>query len=146
MAGLIPPPLTPPPLIPPPLIPPGPPDRRVLGRVEDIPDGGAKGFPPAGPDFAGLFAVRRGAVLRVYVNSCPHLGLPLEWMADRFLSVDRSQIVCAAHGAAFRIEDGVCLHGPCYGTALTQVLIEINEGLIVVPAAAGRFAAAGAVD
>lgn len=141
MAGL-----NPPALIPPPLIPPGPPAWRVLGRVVDIPEGGAKGYPLAGPDFAGLFAVRRGAVLRVYVDSCPHLGVPLAWMADRFLSVDRSRIVCAAHGAAFRIEDGVCLHGPCYGEALTQVLIEINDGRILVPAEAGRFAGTDVAD
>ena len=133
-------------LIQPPLLQPGPPAWRVLGRIADVPDGGAKGYPPAGPDFAGLFAVRRGAVLRVYVDSCPHLGVPLAWMADRFLSVDRSRIVCAAHGAAFRIEDGVCLHGPCYGEALTQVLIEINDGRILVPAEAGRFAGTDVAD
>ena len=129
-----------------PLIPPAPPEWRVLGRVEDIPDGGAKGYPPAGPDFAGLFAVRRGKLLRVYVDSCPHLGVPLAWIADRFLSVDRSRIVCAAHGAEFRIEDGACLHGPCYGDALRRVLIEINDGLIRVPAEAGRFAGTDVVD
>ena len=126
------------------LIPPAPPAWRELGRVADVPDGGAKGYPAAGPGFAGLFAVRRGAVLRVYVNSCPHLGVPLEWMADRFLSVDRTRIVCAAHGAEFRIEDGACLHGPCYPVALTPVLIEINGGRIRVPADAGRFTAAEA--
>lgn len=121
------------------LIPPDPPAWRTLCRMEEIPDGGAKGFPPPARGFAGLFAVRQGATLRVYVNSCPHLGVSLEWTTDRFLSADRTRIVCATHGAVFRIEDGACLHGPCYGDGLTAVLIEIKDGAIRVPAAAGRY-------
>ena len=53
---------------------------RLLCRLEDIPDGGARGFPPAPGGFTGLFAIRRGARVVIYVNSCPHLGVPLDWM------------------------------------------------------------------
>ena len=73
----------------------------ALCRVDDIPDGGAKGFPPPPGGFTGLFAVRQGDAVFVYVNSCPHIGTPLDWTPDRFLSADGSRIVCATHGAEF---------------------------------------------
>jgi nitrite reductase/ring-hydroxylating ferredoxin subunit len=77
---------------------------RVLCRLDDIPDGGARGFAGATGAFTGLFAIRRGQQVFAYVNSCPHIGVPLDWAPDRFLSTDRSRIVCAMHGAEFRIE------------------------------------------
>ena len=76
----------------------------------------AKGFPPPPGGFTGLFAVRQGDAVHVYVNSCPHIGTPLDWMPDRFLSADGSLIVCATHGAEFRIADGECLRGPASAT------------------------------
>jgi nitrite reductase/ring-hydroxylating ferredoxin subunit len=110
---------------------------RTLGRRDDIPDGDSRGFPPAPGGFTGLFAVRRGAAVFVYVNSCPHIGTPLDWAPDRFLSADGSRIVCATHGATFRIEDGMCTRGPCLGAALEPVMIQIKDGLILVPQDAG---------
>ena len=56
--------------------------------LDEIPDGGSKGFPPPPGGFTGLFAVRQGDAVHVYVNSCPHIGTPLDWMPDRFLSAD----------------------------------------------------------
>ena len=111
--------------------------RRVLCRVDDIPDGGAKGFPPAPGGFTGLFGVRQGAAIRVYLNSCPHIGTPLDWAPNRFLSQDGTRIVCAMHGAEFTIGDGVCIAGPCLGDRLEAVMIEIKDGEILVPEDAG---------
>jgi nitrite reductase/ring-hydroxylating ferredoxin subunit len=110
---------------------------RRLCRVEEIPDGGTLAFLPAPGGFTGLFAVRQGGTVRVYVNSCPHLGVPLDWVPGRFLSTDGGLIVCATHGAQFRIADGECLHGPCYGERLEAVPMEINDGVLFVPADAG---------
>jgi nitrite reductase/ring-hydroxylating ferredoxin subunit len=111
--------------------------RRALCAVADIADGGAKGFPPAPGGFTGLFAVRRGDKVAVYVNSCPHIGTPLDWAPDQFLTRDAGRIICATHGAEFGIEDGVCLHGPCLGDRLEAVNIEIEDGTIFVPGDAG---------
>jgi nitrite reductase/ring-hydroxylating ferredoxin subunit len=72
------------------------------------------------------------------VNSCPHIGTPLDWMPDRFLSADGSRIVCATHGAEFRITDGECLRGPCFGERLERVVIQIKDGTVYVPEDAGR--------
>jgi nitrite reductase/ring-hydroxylating ferredoxin subunit len=112
-------------------------EPRALGRVADIPDGGAKGFPPAPGGFTGLMAVRRGDSVYVYVNACPHIGTPLDWTPDRFLSADGQQIICATHGAMFRITDGECTQGPCRGDFLEAVAIQIKDGTIYVPHDAG---------
>lgn len=108
------------------------PRLRRLCAVDEVPEGGAKGFPPAPGGFTGLFAVRAAGRIAVYVNACPHLGVPLDWAPDRFLSVDGRHIVCATHGALFRIEDGGCVHGPCYGAALQPALIQVNNGVVWV--------------
>jgi nitrite reductase/ring-hydroxylating ferredoxin subunit len=121
------------------------PGERALCRLDDLSDGAAKGFPPTPGGFtgssarwqAGLVAIRKGGGVFVYVNSCPHLGTPLEWTPDRFLSGDGSLIVCATHGAEFRIADGECLRGPCFGERLEPVVIQIKDGTIFVPEDAG---------
>jgi nitrite reductase/ring-hydroxylating ferredoxin subunit len=110
---------------------------RPLCPLDSIPDGTAKGFPPPPGGLTGLFAVRRGDTVHVYVNECPHIGTPLEWVANRFLSADGSLIVCATHGAEFRITDGECLRGPCFGDRLEAVAVEIRDGVIHVPKDAG---------
>lgn len=112
--------------------------ERVLCRVEDIAEGTARGFPAAPGSFIGLFAVRKDGALRVYVNSCPHIGLPLDPAPHRFLDAKKQHIVCSAHGARFRIQDGECFSGPCYGESLESVTVRIDaEGQVIVPADAG---------
>jgi nitrite reductase/ring-hydroxylating ferredoxin subunit len=97
---------------------------RFLCRLADIPEGGGKGF-WFGEDIArfGVFLIRRGDTAWAYVNSCPHRGTPLDWLPDRFLDRDGRHILCATHGALFRIADGFCLSGPCAGARLRPVEI-----------------------
>lgn len=111
--------------------------RRPLCRLEDIPDGQARGFPPAA-GFVGLFAVRQGGQVFVYVNACPHIGVALDIMPDRFLNHRGTAIICALHGASFQIEDGFCTQGPCAGDSLEAVAAEVDEnGTVWVPEDAG---------
>jgi nitrite reductase/ring-hydroxylating ferredoxin subunit len=108
--------------------------RRLLCRAEDIPEGAVRGFPPLPDGRLGLIALRWGGVLRVYVNACPHLGLPLEILPDRFLDATGRFLVCSAHGARFRPEDGRCVCGPCAGQALEPVPCEVDTaGNMTVP-------------
>lgn len=109
------------------------PPMRVLCRLDEIPDGAARGFGPAPGGFTGLFAVRQGDQAFVYVNCCPHIGTGLDWAPDRFLTRDGAAIVCATHGALFGIRDGVCTAGPCVGQALERVPSQVVEGMLVVP-------------
>jgi nitrite reductase/ring-hydroxylating ferredoxin subunit len=63
-----------------------------------------------------------------YENSCPHLGSPLDWVPDRFLDLERRHILCATHGALFRIADGFCVGGPCAGKSLKPVASRVEAG------------------
>ena len=68
------------------------------------------------------FLVRHGGRVLAYVDSCPHTGAPLNWEPDRFLDIDQRYIQCATHGALFRIDDGLCVQGPCAGQSLAAAL------------------------
>ncbi len=114
-----------------------PAELRSLGPVAEIPDGGAKAFPPGPGGFTGLMALRQGDAVFVYVNACPHIGVPLDWVPGRFLSADGQRIVCATHGAEFTIGTGECTRGPCRGDHLEPVVTEIKEGVVYVPQDAG---------
>ncbi len=112
--------------------------ERALCRLEDIPDRGSRGFPGPPGSFTGLFALRRGGRVWVYVNSCPHIGLPLDPVPDRFLDAKREHVICSAHGARFRVEDGYCFSGPCHGEYLERVPARVDaEGRVMIPEDAG---------
>jgi nitrite reductase/ring-hydroxylating ferredoxin subunit len=105
---------------------------RPLCRLSDIPEIGAKGFPGTDGGFIGLFVVRQGTQVYAYENACPHIGTPLDWTPDRFLSADGRHLICATHGAEFTIATGTCISGPCRGHNLTPVNVTIEDGVIHV--------------
>ena len=102
-----------------------------LCAVEDVADPGSLGFRfrEGEAQFVG-FVVRVGDRLTGYVDRCPHAGWPLALAGDRFLTRDGAHILCGAHGALFRPEDGVCVAGPCLGQALAPWPIEVREGQV----------------
>jgi nitrite reductase/ring-hydroxylating ferredoxin subunit len=106
---------------------------RTLCRMTDIPENGAKGFPGEDGTFIGLVAIRRGEQVYVYENACPHIGTPLDWTPDRFLSADGRYLICATHGAEFTIDTGLCISGPCQGDQLTAVNAMIRDGVVLIP-------------
>lgn len=79
-----------------------------------------------------FFLVRKDDQLHLYRNICPHLGTPLNWEEDRFLDPDGALIQCSTHGALFRIEDGLCLAGPCIGKHLLSVPFTVVDGMVMV--------------
>src|SRR5882724_1230863 len=98
------------------------PGERFLCRLAELPDGAGKGFWfGRDVDRYGIFVLRRGDGVLAYENSCPHRGTPLDWQPDRFLDVTGRLILCASHGALFRIADGFCVSGPCAGGHLRPV-------------------------
>ncbi len=106
-------------------------DERFLCRLAELPDGGGKGF-WFGSDVNryGVFVLRRGDSILAYENSCPHRGTPLDWQKDRFLDITGRLILCATHGALFRIADGFCVSGPCAGTRLASVKVACRDGAL----------------
>ncbi len=98
-----------------------------LCRLEEIPDGGAKGFDlGASYEPREIFLVREGDAVFAYVNSCPHLGTPLEMLDDQFVNED-GFIVCSTHGALFRTKNGACIAGPCQGEYLSRAQVQLQE-------------------
>ena len=76
------------------------PDQPISRRTAQ------KGFPGADGAFTGLMVVRQGDQVYVYENACPHIGTPLDWTPDRFLTADGRRLICATHGAEFTIATG----------------------------------------
>jgi nitrite reductase/ring-hydroxylating ferredoxin subunit len=105
------------------------PDKLHLCALADIPDAGSKGFDLAGRK---LFAVRQQGKVYLYQNNCPHIGIPLEWVADQFLDSSGSMIQCANHGALFVIKTGKCVAGPCSGRSLIPIDFSIDAGNIFI--------------
>lgn len=71
-----------------------------------------------------LFLIRLENKIHAYLNHCPHLGIPLNWQPDQFLSLDGTHIQCSTHGALFTLKDGHCVAGPCTGKNLTTLALE----------------------
>ena len=98
-------------------------DRIKICQVDDIDEGKSKGFTI---NELAIFVVKRNGSCYAYENTCPHLGVELEWTEDEFLDPDGELIQCHLHGALFTIEEGSCISGPCEGDHLTPIQT-INE-------------------
>jgi nitrite reductase/ring-hydroxylating ferredoxin subunit len=104
---------------------------RPLCRLADLDDPGAKGMTVEQDGKAlAVFVVRVGDRVFGYVNSCPHVGVPLDWDSGRFLDLERGHILCSSHFALFDMESGFCLRGPCQGGWLKAYPIVVHDGLV----------------
>jgi nitrite reductase/ring-hydroxylating ferredoxin subunit len=100
-------------------------DNPALCRLDDIPDGGAIALDArVGGEQENLIVLRRGGTVRAYLNICPHAGRQLDWAPGKFLLKD-GVLVCAAHGASFAADSGLCTAGPCRGQSLRAVAVEL---------------------
>ncbi len=63
---------------------------------------------------------------QAFVNACPHQGRRMDFAQDQFLVSPNGSLVCPAHGAEFRPDDGFCVTGPCRGASLQILHIEEN--------------------
>jgi nitrite reductase/ring-hydroxylating ferredoxin subunit len=77
-----------------------------------------------GPFYLMIFIHQKRLV--AYRNVCPHQQLSLNWAPDRFLIADDGLLVCAHHGAAFDLQSGECVQGPCKGSYLQAVSIRVS--------------------
>ena len=103
-----------------------------LCDLADIADPGSKGFMFRQGDqmFMG-FVVRLGHSAVGYIDRCPHAGMPLAMMPDRFLTREGDLILCSSHGALFRPGDGLCVSGPCVGRGLWPWRVIVTDGAVI---------------
>lgn len=65
-----------------------------------------------------------------WLNYCPHWGVQLGTREGDYFSLDGQSLVCKAHQARFRPDDGYCTFGPCEGKSLRAVPLEEVDGTI----------------
>jgi len=108
---------------------------RVICPLHELDDPGARGFVMGEGDWPLRgFVVRRGALLRAYVNHCPHAGFPLNALPDAFLAPGAPVILCSMHGALFDVETGACISGPCEGLSLRALPVQVEGGYVMLAA------------
>jgi nitrite reductase/ring-hydroxylating ferredoxin subunit len=99
------------------------PAARLCG-ADELKEGHSLGFDQV-PGQPAFFILRHQGRAYGYRDACPHYGdTPLAWRKDAYLNADGSRIVCAAHGAEFAPDTGVCLLGPCLGEKLIPVALD----------------------
>jgi len=102
-----------------------------LCALNDIADNSSNGFIAATPEGRrGFLVIRKGDQAHVYINSCPHIGSPLDFEPGKFLNLEKTHIMCSTHGALFTIEDGHCISGPCAGQDLEKANARVTNGEI----------------
>lgn len=77
---------------------------------------------PINGEMSSIIVQCDGQALRAWLNACPHEGRRLDYVPGKFL-IDKQNLVCAAHGASFRLADGFCTSGPCRGESLQAVSV-----------------------
>lgn len=98
-----------------------------LCALSDLEENQGRSFrSPAGE----VILVLRDGQVHAWQNSCPHLGINLEFNPDEFMDCENYYLLCSNHGALFRVEDGYCVGGPCQGESLLAVPIRIDSGEI----------------
>ncbi|GKT11088.1 MAG: ketohexokinase [Thiomicrorhabdus sp.] len=65
--------------------------------------------------------------VKAYENNCPHQNVPLNEAYKIDVNPFEKTIKCSVHDAFFKIEDGLCVDGPCWNESLATVDIEIDD-------------------
>ena len=115
------------------------PGRTLVAVLGEVQHGQSKKFTlrRGGRDVPALLVNFEGQHF-AYINRCPHTGITLDWVDNKFFSSDERYLMCATHGAVFEPPTGECIWGPCLGLSLQSVPIEIYDGKVYA-----RLAGAG---
>ena len=110
----------------------GPEHPAYLCGIDDVAEGAAIGVEKEVNGALRAYIVARAdGLYHAYRNVCPHAGRRLDWAPGRFLLKERV-MVCAAHGACFRIETGVCISGPCQGEELERIGVRVEGEAVLL--------------
>jgi nitrite reductase/ring-hydroxylating ferredoxin subunit len=103
-----------------------------IAAVADIPSKGLR-FPyQEGPfEEEGILLRLQDGEVRAYKNECRHLPMRLDDREPQDLwDRDHRYIVCSSHGARYQPSDGLCVSGPCEGSHLKPLPVEVNDGVV----------------
>ena len=81
-----------------------------------------------------LILTRKADEVNVFLNSCPHTGVRLDWKVGVFLTVDKAHLQCSTHGALFELDSGFCVAGPCINQCLVKLQTKVYDQAIYVNA------------
>ncbi|MDZ7688080.1 MAG: Rieske 2Fe-2S domain-containing protein [Halobacteriales archaeon] len=104
--------------------------ERIVS-VEEVPEGGTfvfrvrNGIEDTPVDEAIL--TRIGDDIHGWINRCQH------WTDVRLddgegVETRNGEIICEKHGAYFEMDTGYCNYGPCEGSRLPSVEVEVRDG------------------
>lgn len=80
-----------------------------------------------GPKTAEALLVLFEGEVHAFVNVCPHVGTPLDWMPNEFFDAEGRRLMCRTHGALFDPANGDCLAGPCQGRGLDSIQVRVES-------------------
>jgi nitrite reductase/ring-hydroxylating ferredoxin subunit len=113
--------------------------RKLVARLGELGHGTSKKFRIRRGDFeAEALLINYQGELFAYANRCPHVGISLDWVDNQFFTVDQRYLMCANHGAVFEPPTGECVWGPCVGTALQKLAVEIEGEKVFARLAGGE--------
>jgi len=81
---------------------------------------------------ASVILLRLDSGVVAFKNQCPHMGIELDWQAERLLSRSGRYLRCTGHGALFEPASGLCVQGPCLHEALAALPVRIEEDMVVL--------------
>lgn len=74
-----------------------------------------------------VILIKHEGEVKAYLNNCPHQNVPLNEAYKIDVNPFEKTMKCSVHDAFFRIEDGLCVEGPCWDEALEAIAIEVSE-------------------
>ncbi len=106
-----------------------------MQRLADLADIPARGLVFAyrdGPfEDEGILIRLADGIVRAYKNECRHLAMRLDDREPRQLwDAEGVSLMCNSHGARYRPSDGLCIAGPCRGSHLKSLPVEVRDGAV----------------
>ena len=106
-----------------------------VAKLSDIEEGSATNIVIELADgYRHLILTRKADEVNVFLNSCPHTGVRLDWKVGVFLTVDKAHLQCSTHGALFELDSGFCVAGPCINKCLVKLQTKVYDQAIYVNA------------
>jgi nitrite reductase/ring-hydroxylating ferredoxin subunit len=101
-----------------------------ITTLDEIPSEGLRFTYLDGPfEEEGILLKLPDGEVRAYKNECRHLPMRLDDREPRELwDASGRFLVCSSHGARYQPSNGLCVGGPCEGSHLKALPIEVQDG------------------